>query len=80
MIKWNAQFRIPDVTVQTATAFISVVSFENKVNKCTVKFMMQDEYKQNVIKEWTQDLPGLFNDEGEIYLAVKKDFPGSVIV
>ena len=60
MIKWQANFNIPDSTVQAAEVFIKVVSYKNMTTSSIVNFIMtdgqsiiiNDHEEDNIIKSY----------------------------
>jgi len=79
MIKWNCKFNIPDSTVQSNVALVSIENFENRVTNCKVLIKISQE-NGDIIKEYEKIIEGIFNDENEIYPILLNDFENAEIV
>lgn len=80
MIKWNANFNIPDCSVQVAIALVIIEEFKNVDDKCEMKIKITDEDQVQIIKEYEKIVEGIYESDSELYLILLNDFDNAEIV
>lgn len=74
MIIWNCNFNIPDSTVQLATGFIHVVSYENINSTAMANIKITDDTGNIIVKEYQKTFNKTFENIKEVYNELLLDF------
>lgn len=67
MIKWFCNFSIPDSFIQLDIALIKVISQEIIDDKTKIKVVISDETGEIIVKEYTQFIDIVTNNNDKIY-------------